>query len=99
MSGSTCQNPYANGVLAALGIAEGTRREPTARQREVLVRAPMTGWKMAKNIAVKANQSRSGVRLRLRRPGGRPSNVVVGGALTGSPVRTLDTDRVVPPGP
>jgi hypothetical protein len=44
-------DPYMHGMLAALGIAKGLAFEPTDRQRELLERAAMSGWKMAKNTA------------------------------------------------
>jgi hypothetical protein len=44
-------DPYMHGVLASLGITKDNGFEPSARERELLDLAAVTGWKMAKNIA------------------------------------------------
>lgn len=54
-------DPYMHGMLAALGIRKGEQFAPTARQRELLEAAAVTGWKMAKNIAANFDRENKGL--------------------------------------
>ena len=54
-------DPYMHGVLAALGIAKGETFAPTARQRELLDKAALTAWKMAKNISANFEREEQGI--------------------------------------
>ncbi|PHR68169.1 DUF1254 domain-containing protein [Alcanivorax sp.] len=51
-------DPYMHGVLAELGISKGESFSPSAEQRELLDKAAMTAWKMAKNIAANFDQEK-----------------------------------------
>ncbi len=54
-------DPYMHGVLATLGIAKGKTFAPNARQKELLDKAALTAWKMAKNIAANSDREDKGI--------------------------------------
>ncbi len=52
-------DPYMNGILATMGIKKGVKFDPSEAQKEMLNRAVMTGWKMAKELSLNFDQKGS----------------------------------------